>query len=352
MQWLSLLLIVLLARAEGCTAFQLEAKDGAHIYCRSMEFTFPLHSELLIVPRGTRWTATAPEGKEGISWTTKYGYVGMNQSLERRVVSDGMNEKGLVAACLYMRGYTRYEPPNPNRLDRTLAAWELPNFLLATCANVEEVKAVLPTLLVADQSVPNMGTFIPPLHFYICDQTAAVLIVEYVGGVLRMHDNPLGVLTNAPTFAWHMDNLANYINLSANNAAPLDLHGFEVKSFTQGSGLHGLPGDYTSPSRFVRATLFSQWAIPQQRAIDAVCMGFHILNTFDLFEGIIRSGKTLDTTQWVVVHDRTNLQTFFRSYESMQVQRIDLKSIDFAQPGLRQIPMQREFLPQEVKVPS
>jgi len=82
------------ASLEACTAFQLKSQDGAVIYCRSLEFGFPLNSDLLIVPRGTTFTGTAPGAQPGLKWSVKYGYIGMNQSLYPTTVSDGMNEKG------------------------------------------------------------------------------------------------------------------------------------------------------------------------------------------------------------------------------------------------------------------
>src|SRR4051812_42572501 len=95
---------------EGCTAFQLKAQDGTLVYGRSMEFGFALDSDVLAIPRGMSYTGTAPEG-EGIKWKTKYGIVGMNQSIARTLVSDGMNEKGLVASLLYFPRFAQYETP-------------------------------------------------------------------------------------------------------------------------------------------------------------------------------------------------------------------------------------------------
>jgi hypothetical protein len=42
---------------------------------------------------------------------------------------------------------------------------------------------------------------------------AKSIAVEPVDGTLKVTDAPLGVMTNAPTYDWHMTNLDNYINL-------------------------------------------------------------------------------------------------------------------------------------------
>ena len=333
---------------EGCTAFQLKAQDGALIYCRTLEFGYKFNSDILIAPQGTEYTGTAM-GKPGLKWKVKYGFVGMNQSMEKTLVSDGMNEKGLVIGVLYLPTYAQYEMPDHQKKDRTLGCWELPSFLLSTCATVQEVKNILPTVLVAQQPPPGMGDFILPIHYYISDKSGSVAIVEYVDGKRHVYDDPMGVLTNSPPFDWHLTNLANYVNLGPVNTAPVQFANWTVPNLGQGSGLLGLPGDYTSPSRFVRAVLFSQWSTPQKTALEAVNLGFHLLNAFDIPDGLVQSRPDeknvshTETTEWVIVHDKTNLKTYFRGYKSLRIQMIDLKKIDFTQPGFKYVPIMQEF---------
>jgi choloylglycine hydrolase len=333
---------------EGCTAFQLKAQDGSFLYCRTLEFGYKFNSEILVVPQGTEYTGTAL-GQPGLKWKTKYGFVGMNQSMEKTLVSDGMNEKGLVIGVLYLPTFAQYEAPDNQKKDRTLGCWELPSFLLSTCTTVEEVKAALPTVLVAQQPPPGMGDFILPIHYYISDKSGTVIIVEYVGGQRHIYDDPMGVLTNSPPFDWHLNNLANYVNLAPVNEAPVQFANWTVPNIGQGSGLLGLPGDYTSPSRFIRATLFSQWATPQKTALDAVNLGFHLLNSFDIPDGLVQSrpdAKNVshtETTEWVIVHDKTNLKTYFRGYKSLRIQMVDLKKIDFTKAGFKTVPIMQEF---------
>jgi choloylglycine hydrolase len=274
----------------------------------------------------------------------------MNQSMEKTLVSDGMNEKGLVIGVLYLPTFAQYEAPDSQRKDRTLGCWELPSFLLSTCTTVQEVKTVLPTVLVAQQPPPGMGDFILPIHYYISDKSGAVIIVEYVKGKRHIYDDPMGVLTNSPPFDWHLNNLANYVNLAPVNPAPVQFANWAVPNIGQGSGLLGLPGDFTSPSRFVRATIFSQWAHPQKTALEAVNLGFHLLNTFDIPDGLVQSrpdeGKGIshtETTEWVIVHDKSNLKTYFRGYKSLRIQMVDLNKIDFTKGGFKHVPIMQNF---------
>lgn len=229
---------------DACTAFQLQSQDGAHLYCRSMEYSVDLKSNILIAPTGSDYQGTAPDNQTGLKWKSIYGFVGINQWFAPNVVTDGMNEKGLVVGVLYLPRYAEYEKPDPKLANATLGAWELATYLLGTCASLDEVRSALPKVLVAQQPIPGTN-FSLPLHFYIGDSAGKVLVVEYVKGQRYVHDNPYGALTNAPPFDWQVDNLSNYVSLSPVNVPEMDLNGIKIPAVGQGSGLTGIPGDYT-----------------------------------------------------------------------------------------------------------
>ncbi len=367
---LALLALVALAAhrpAAACTAFQIKSRDGAWVYFRSMEFGFPFQSQVLVVPRGTGYTGTAPGPAAGLKWTSRYGLVGANQSVAKTMVSDGMNERGLVVGMLLFPRYAQYPAADPAKTDRTLASWEVATWLLSTCADVADARQALTDgrIHVSDAEFTPFGQVLP-VHYCIADASGAVLIAEFVGGELQLHDDPFGILTNSPDFVWHQTNLLNFVNLSPVNA-DAEIDGRKIAGFGQGTGALGLPGDFTPPSRFVRAALFSHWATPGATAAETVLAGFHVLNTFDIFAGAIRSNPqnapasgeafldtkkltetTDDITQWTLAHDRTNLRTYVRTFESLSIQLIDLKQLDFAAPGLRQIALDKRFAPADL----
>jgi hypothetical protein len=59
--------------AEACTGISLTAKDGAVIRGRTLEFGFPLQSNVVVIPPGQAMSGTLPDGGKGISYTSKYG---------------------------------------------------------------------------------------------------------------------------------------------------------------------------------------------------------------------------------------------------------------------------------------
>ena len=92
-------------------------------------------------------------------------------------------------------------------------------------------------------------------------------------GKLKIFDNPLGVMTNSPAFDWHMTNLRNYIALNPRNVPPVKIEGETFRALGQGSGMLWLPGDFSPPSRFVRAAVFSATAIPEKVTAESLRTG-------------------------------------------------------------------------------
>jgi choloylglycine hydrolase len=173
----------------------------------------------------------------------------------------------------------------------------------------------------------------------VYDKTGASIVIEPVGGRLVIHDNPLGVMANSPTFDWHMTNLRNYIALKPHNVPPLTIAGVTFNQFGQGSGMLGLPGDFTPPSRFVRAAIFSIIAIPSDTTEKGIQQVFHILNNFDIpvgvareeSEGVIHSDYTMLTT----ARDPQSQRYYYKSYDDQTIRMIDLKEFDLSAKNIR-----------------
>jgi penicillin V acylase-like amidase (Ntn superfamily) len=71
------------------------------------------------------------------------------------------------------------------------------------------------------------------------------------------------VITNPPDFPRHQENLKQFTSLPIDQVAPLKRSADEQGA----SGLDigrktNLPGEITSPNRFLRAALYSQYALP------------------------------------------------------------------------------------------
>ncbi len=316
--------------SEACTGLKLSANNGNAVHGRTFEFGINVDTSLVFVPQGYAFTSTTPMGK-GLTYQGKYAVVGTICANDL-LVMDGMNEKGLSVGTFYFPGYASYTPTTSENQNRSLAPVDFPNWIVTQFASLDEVKDNLKNVVIAPTVTPVWGNTPPPFHYIVYDKEGNSIVIEPMDGKLMVHDNPLGVLTNSPTFDWHMTNLRNYIDLNPKNVQPVNVEGIVLAPFGQGSGMVGLPGDFTPPSRFVRAAVFATTAVKPANAQEAVFQAFHILNQFDIPKGVSRAiakGKTYDDyTLATVVHDPINLMYYIRTFDDQNIRSISLNSFD------------------------
>ncbi|BEQ13357.1 choloylglycine hydrolase family protein [Desulfoferula mesophila] len=337
--------------AAACTGITVKAQDGAVVHARTLEFGVDLQSQVLIIPRGYAMTATGPNNKPGLKWKAKYAAVGMD-CFGLTALVDGMNEKGLAAGLFYFAGFAKYPEATPADQDKCLAPWELIAWLLTNFSSVDQVKEALPKVAVWPAALTQVSPEPLGLHYIVTDKEGNNLVVEYVGGKLHLYDDPLGVLTNAPTFDWHMTNLRNYVNLSAKNVPDLKLQNITLYPTGQGSGMLGLPGDVTPPSRLVRAVAFSKAALPEPDGQGAVMSALRLLNSFFISKGMARSYKdgkaSYDITEWMDACDLKNRKFYFATYDNLTPKVVDMNKLDLGAAKLKRLPINTGPLFQDV----
>jgi choloylglycine hydrolase len=340
---LAVLLIVSCSiSADACTGLQVKATDGSVVPARTLEFAIPLHSNVIVVPRGYGMVGTLPDGKRGLKWTSKYAFIGANAG-GQPVILDGFNEKGLYFGLFYFPALADFPKLTAENAPRAIAAYQFGNWLLSNFATVEEARAALEAIVPVAIPGGLGGIGSTSYHFWISDTSGNGIVVEPIGGKLLVHENTLGVMTNAPTYDWHMTNIRNYVNLNAIGPAPLKLGADTFQALSQGSGLHGIPGDFTSPSRFLRAAFFVSLLPKVKSGDEAVFQAFHLLNNFDIPKGAsetVKDGKkSYDTTQWSSANDLAKKRYYFRTYQDYGVRVIDLMKLDLNAKEIKTIKM-------------
>ncbi len=317
--------------ANACTGITLKATDNSVIAARTMDWSgAETNNMYVIVPRGHSQQSLLPDGKmEGLEFSALYGYAGIATEQPEFVI-DGTNEAGLSAALFYFPNYGKYEPYNDATKDISLADFQVVSWILARFATIDQVKQAI-----NDVRIINVDPSASTVHWRITDATGRQVVLEIVNGVPNFYENEIGVLTNSPGFQWQMTNLNNYVNLHPGGAGPTEFGPIELRSFGSGSGFRGLPGDFTPPSRFVRAAFLKTYALPQTNAFDAVTQAFHILNNFDIPSGIqFPVGKSPTNmpaaTQWTIATDVTNRTIYYHTMYDRSIRKLDMDKIDFA----------------------
>jgi penicillin V acylase-like amidase (Ntn superfamily) len=318
----------------ACTAVDIVAADKSVIAGRTMEWAFDMKWTLVSQPKGTEITLSAPESLKlpAIKAETKFSVVGVSAGvIPGGALLEGQNSEGLGMSGNFLPGFTEYQTVTSDDKNYVsilgFGGWALGNH-----ATVADLRAALPNIKVwTDDSLPT-GPTPPTLHFVFTDRTGDGIVVEYVGGELKIHDNVARVLTNAPTYDWHLLNARNYLDLSTKGVSSRQIGSANVTALGQGGGLRGLPGDFTPPSRFIRAAFMRHSVTEPANAAEAIQAMGHILNTVDIPLGVAQSeegGQTVsDYTQWVAIKDLTNNKLMIADYAHRTTfVTIDLASI-------------------------
>jgi choloylglycine hydrolase len=316
--------------SDACTGISLTAQDGSRVVARTVEWAAtPMQCGYVVCPRNHQQQSYTPSGADGMKYTSVFGYVGIYTEYEPFVV-EGVNEAGLSAGLFFFPNYGQYTPYNVANKDSTICDMQFVSWVLSQFDSIDEVKAALKKV-----HVVTLNHKIGAVHWRIAQPDGKMVVLEFVNGTAQFYENKLGVLTNSPGFQWHMTNLNNYINLEPGSAPDHVLKpGITLMPLGHGSGMLGLPGDFTSPSRFIRATFYQTTAPQLPTGFDTVVQAFHILNNFDIPIGTQHVKTDVpkglpSATQFTAVTDQEAMRLYYRTAWNSDIRCIDLMNINF-----------------------
>lgn len=293
---------------EACTRVMYKGPENTIATARSMDFSLEIPANIWKFPRGVK--RNGETGQNTIHWTSKYGSV-VTSSWDI-AVSDGMNEKGLVANLLWLVNskYADFEKDNP-RSKNGLAVSLWAQYALDNFATVAEAVAHFKKneFVVVSDFIPGTDKY-TTVHLSISDATGDNAILEYINGQLQIHHDPsYTVMTNDPIY---------------NEQLAIKEYWKEIP------GNIFLPGTNKAPDRFVRASYYIN-AIPQtsdSRIAIASC--FSVIRNCSVPYGISTEGfPNLSTTRWRTVSDQKNLVYYYEDALSPNTIWIDFKKLDF-----------------------
>jgi choloylglycine hydrolase len=317
-----------------CTGIRLECGNG-FVAGRTCEFGLILDYDALFLPVGTQYS-TVIGTRTGKAWISTHAVMGM-ATFGAMAIMDGVNDAGLMAGAFYFSGQAQYADPTQTDLSKALNPTEVPHFILSTCGTIDEALAAIAEVTVVGVPVNGWGPAPPPLHYQLIDAQGRHVAVEPTqAGSLQVTENPTGAFTNSPDLPFHLLHLMQYMNISPETLQQSDVFGTMVTAPGMGSGGLGLPGDYSPPSRFVRAAFFGANHPTPPTTIDGVQELFHLLNAFDIPMGVAKVGDTSDFTQVTVVRNARELTYAWRTYGDQRIRQVNMRELmDVAKTPVR-----------------
>lgn len=234
---------------------------------------------------------------------------------------DAVNEKGLCMAGLNFVGNAVYGTVKEGK--DNLAVYEFMPWILSQCKTVSEARTLLANINLVDEPF-DASLPVAQLHWILSDGMES-LTIESVREGLRVYENPVGILTNNPSFEQQMFQLNNYMSLSPKNPQNHFSDRLSFDIYCKGMGALGLPGDLSSQSRFVRAAFVKMNAVSGESEAESVSQFFHILGSVEQQKGCCETGEDkYETTIYTSCCNATRGIYYYTTYNNHQITAVNL----------------------------
>lgn len=302
-----------------CTAVTFKTKD--FYFGRTLDNKSSYIEEITITPRNFPL-----EFQNRKILKTHFAIIGMAYVVKNYpLYYDAVNEKGLCMAGLNFVGNAVYRKENSKKTN--IAQFEFISWILSQCETVDKAKALLKNINITDDAFSDK---LPPseLHWIIADKTQTIT-VESVKSGIKIYDNPLGILTNNPTFDIQLENLKNYSHLTS----------MSPKGESLGLGAVGLPGDLSSRSRFVRAFFIKKNSVCATAEYDSVTQFFHILGSVAQVRGCCEVDDGYEITIYSSCCNADKGIYYYTTYQNSQITAVDMNKEDLNKDTLIRYPL-------------
>ncbi len=317
-----------------CTA--LSFTNHAHYFGRNLDLEGSFGEGVTIAPRRLNWNFRMEK-----SLANHQAMIGM------AIIKNGMplfydavNENGLCAAGLNFPKNAVYLQQIKGKIN--LAPFEFIPYLLLACSNLAEARSLLENINLVNLPFGD-GLPVTPLHWLIADRSASI-VAEPTKDGLKIYENPVGVLTNNPPFPVQLQRLNDFINLSPYEPVNRFAESLSLTSYSRGMGAIGLPGDSSSPSRFVRAAFARANCICPPDEQQNVANFFHILQNVAMIRGCVRLNDSLcEETVYSSCCNTDSGIYYYTSYSNQNLCAVDLHRANLDADSPSFYPLNRNF---------
>ena len=298
-----------------CTCINFKSKDN--YFGRNLDLEYRFNEKVVITPRNYEFKL---KNKSIIK--TKYSIIGMAMVVESYpLYAEASNEKGLSIAGLYFPNNAYFFDEDKNKL--SLAPYELIPYFLGLFTKVSEIRDSLNNLVITNTPFNN-DLPVSDLHWMISDKEECIVLEQTKAG-LKIYDNPIGVLTNNPSFDYHLMNINNYINLTPYYGKINFSDKINLNEYGQGMGAIGLPGDNSPASRFIRASFTKLNSVCNEDEESSVTQFFHILDSVSMVRGttVTKEDKCDITTYSSCINLDKGIY-YYKTYNNNQISAVKM----------------------------
>lgn len=314
-----------------CTGIRFTDTAGNMYFARNLDWSTPYGQKVLFTPKAYERPWAYPEDHKGK--TSDHSIIGMGIVADNTpLYFDCANEAGLAIAGLNFPGYAEYEK-DAIAGKTNIAAWEFPLWVVSEFTTVDQVEEALKNVAIVAKQV-NAQYPVSLLHWLIGDGKRSI-VVEYMPDGIHVYHDDVDVLTNQPTFDWHHENLRNYISLTNEFPAPVKWRDDTLTAYGSGSGMRGIPGDFYSPSRFVRVAYLNSHYPDQTDEAACISRMFHTLTGVAMIDGGAKMGDgAFEKTIYTGGFSAKSGTYYYNTYENPAIMAASFDDCDLASSEL------------------
>jgi len=302
-----------------CTAVSYKTSD--HYFGRTLDLEYSYHETVTVTPRNYPFVF-----RRMGEMKAHYAMIGMAYVAENYpLYYEAVNERGLGMAGLNFVGNACYYKEETGK--DNISPFEFIPWILSQCASVAEAREKLFRINLVNIDFSKQLP-LSKLHWIIADRDCSI-VVEAMKDGMKIHENPVGVMTNNPPFDYQLFNLNNYLRLTSGPAENTFAPGLELQTYSRGMGAMGLPGDLSSMSRFVRAAFVKMNSVCGGSEQESVSQFFHILGAVDQQKGCVRMPDgQYERTIYTSCCNTDRGIYYYNTYENHQISAVDMHRED------------------------
>jgi len=313
-----------------CTAITYKTED--FYFGRNLDLERDYGEAVTVTPRNFPF-----KFRNGKTVNEHFAIIGMAAVFQNYpLYFDATNEKGLSIAGLNFPGNAVYYPKRADKIN--IAPFELIPYILGLCADMDEALEALSNLNLWNTSF-SADLPLSPLHWIITDRDRCVTVESLEDG-LKIYENPVGILTNNPPFDFHMHNLQGYMSLTANQPVNRFSEKLDLKPYSLGLGSFGLPGDLSSPSRFIKAAFTKMNSVASGDEASSISQFLHILSSVAQQRGLNRLSEGIyEYTLYSSCCNTDRGIYYYTTYENSCICAVDMHKTDLDSKKLSVFPL-------------
>ena len=318
-----------------CTASNYITEN--HYFGRNFDYEISYHERVTITPRNYEFKFRKIDDVK-----THYAIIGIAAGIDGYpLYYDACNEKGLAIAGLNFAGNAVYREYDESRIN--ISPFELIPYILGRAADVKEARKLLGEINLVNIDFADELP-LSPLHWMLSDNNGEAIVVEPLKDGLKIYDNPVGVLTNNPTFDKQLFTLNNYRNLSNKNPENTFGGDVDLDEYSRGMGGIGLPGDLSSSSRFAKVAFTRANSYSGTDEASSVSQFFHILGSVEQQNGctFITDPDLYEYTIYTSCYSTEKGILYYRTYNNSQITAVSLDNEDLDSSDLINYPLINE----------